>query len=162
MAYFRLSKAAEKWFEQIYTVPPFKVKWDMYYMCLVAGFASGRSSDPGPATDLVERWVEEYRPVSRLLIGLLVAAELKASKVPMTDSAMVKAEFRKLLDDSSSNDLSDTGMKRMNAYASGGFDYLTESRDQKPYALEEFLLSYPATINGLLTDLQVISGTAST
>jgi hypothetical protein len=146
VAYFRLRKDAEKWFDEIYAVPPFKVKWDMYYLCLMAGFASGRSSDPGPAGDLVERWVEEYRPVSRLLVGLLVASELKASKVPMGDTAQVKAEFKKLLEASSGNDLSDLGVRRMNAYASGGFEFLSESRDQKPFSLEEFLISYPALI----------------
>lgn len=146
MAYFRLRKDAEKWFEEIYAVPPFKVKMDMYYICLMAGFASGRSSDPGTAGDLVERWVEEYRPVSRYLIGLLVAAELKKSGVAMNDNAAVKAEFRRLLDTSSGNDLSDVGMRRMNAYASGGFDVLSEARDQRPFSLEEFLLSYPALI----------------
>lgn len=150
MAYFRLRKDAEKWFEQIYAVPPFKVKWDMYYLCLMAGLAAGRSSDPGPSTDLVEKWVEEYRPVSRYLIGLLVAAELKSSRVPVTDSAQVKAEFRRLLDVKSPNDLSDVGVRRMNAYASGGFEILSGSRDQKPFAVEEFLESFSAEIARIL------------
>ncbi|WP_395943308.1 hypothetical protein [Brevundimonas sp.] len=150
MAYFRLRKDAEKWFAQIYAVPPFKVKWDMYYLCLMAGLASGRATEPGPSTDLVERWVEEYRPVSRYLIGLLVAAELRSSGIAMEDKAAVKTEFKRLLDAKSPNDLSDVGVRRMNAYASGGFEYLSGARDQRPYAIEEFLESWPAEVASLL------------
>ena len=146
MANFRLRNDAEKWFADIYREPPFKVKWDMYYLCLMAGFASRRSSEGGSTTELVERWVEPYRPVSRFLIGLLVAAELKQTSVDFGDKTQVRALFRKLLDPKSPNDLTDLGVRRMNAYASGGYEYLAEVRDQKPYALEEFLQSYPALI----------------
>ena len=34
----------------------------------------------------------------------------------------------------------------MNAYASGGYEYLAENREQRPFYVEEFLQSYPAMI----------------
>jgi hypothetical protein len=146
MAYFRLRKDAEKWFREIADAPPFKVKWDVYYLCLMAGFASGRSSESTAATDLTERYVEEYRPARHFLIGLLVIAELKLTGVNRTDKAQVRELFKKLVQPNGTNDLTDFGMRRMNAYASGGWEYLAENRDQRPFYVEEFLQSYPALI----------------
>ena len=37
-------------------------------------------------------------------------------------------------------------MRRLNAYASGGYEYLAEQRDMKPYTAEEFIQSYTALI----------------
>jgi hypothetical protein len=146
VAYFRLRKDAEKWFREIADAPPFKVKWDVYYLCLMAGFASGRSSESTAATDLTERYVEEYRPARHFLIGLLVIAELKLTGVNRTDKAQVRELFKKLVQPNGTNDLTDFGMRRMNAYASGGWEYLAENRDQRPFYVEEFLQSYPALI----------------
>ena len=146
MAYFRLRKDAEKWFREIADDPPFKVKWDVYYLCLMAGFASGRSSESTAATDLTERYVEEYRPARHFLIGLLVIAELKLTGVNRADKAQVRELFKKLVQPNGTNDLTDFGMRRMNAYASGGWEYLAENRDQRPFYVEEFLQSYPALI----------------
>lgn len=146
MAYFRLRKDAEKWFREIAEGPPFKVKWDVYYLCLMAGFASGRSSESTAATDITERYVEEYRPARHFLIGLLVVAELKLTGINRTDKAQVRELFKKLVQPNGTNDLTDFGMRRMNAYASGGWEYLAENRDQRPFYVEEFLQSYPALI----------------
>lgn len=146
MAYFRLRKDAEKWFREIADAPPFKVKWDVYYLCLMAGFASGRSSESTAATDIFERYPEEYRPARHFLIGLLVIAELKLTGVNRSDKAQVRELFKKLVQPNGTNDLTDLGMKRMNAYASGGYEYLAENRDQRPFSVEEFLQSYPALI----------------
>ena len=146
MAYFRLRKDAEKWFREIAENPPFKVKWDIYYLCLMAGFAAGRSSESTAATDLTERFVEEYRPAKHFIIGLLVIAELKFTGVNRADKAQVRELFKKLVQPNGTNDLTDFGMRRMNAYASGGYEYLAENREQRPFYVEEFLQSYPAMI----------------
>jgi hypothetical protein len=151
MANFRLRKDAEKWFGEISNAPEIKVKWDIYYMCLMAGFASGRSSEAA-ATDMVERFVEEYRPVRHFLIGLLVVAELRLTKVDLTNRMQVRELFRKLIQPNGTNDLTDFGMRRMNAYASGGWEYLSENRDQRPYSIEEFMQSFPKLIERATAD----------
>jgi hypothetical protein len=152
MAYFRLRKDAEKWFREISDDPPFKVKWDIYYLCLMAGFASNRSSEVTAATDLTERFVEEYRPARHFLLGLLVTAELKLAGVNRADKAQVRELFKKLIHPNGTNDLTDFGMRRMNAYASGGWEYLAEMRDQRPYHVEEFMQSYPALLARAIGD----------
>jgi len=150
MAYFRLRADAQSWFSEIADAPPFRVKFDVYYLCLLAGFASGRASELSgaahPATDLVEKFVEDYRAASRLIIGLLVTAELRKSGIDVSEKAQVRALFKRLVDSESPNSLTDLGMRRLNAYASGGYEYLAEQRDMKPYTAEEFIQGYQTLI----------------
>lgn len=150
MAYFRLRTDAQSWFSEIADSPPFRVKFDVYYLCLLAGFASGRATELAgavhPATDLVEKFVEDYRPASRLIIGLLVTAELRKSGIDVSEKAQVRALFKRLVDSESPNSLTELGMRRLNAYASGGYEYLAEQRDMKPYTAEEFIQSYTTLI----------------
>jgi len=147
MARFRMRNDARTWFNQIADFEHFKVDFDQYYLCLMAGFASGRSNENAPTTEMVDHFVEEYKPASRFLIGLLVIAELKKSGIDVTERPAVRALFKRLVDPHSPNQLTDEGMRRMNAYASGGYDHLSEQRDTKPYSGEEFLRDYVQLIH---------------
>ena len=77
MARFRMRNDARTWFKQIADFEHFKTDFDQYYFCLMAGFASGRSTETGTTSEMVENFVEDYKEASRFLIGLLVVAELK-------------------------------------------------------------------------------------
>ncbi|WP_027168793.1 hypothetical protein [Mesorhizobium sp. WSM3224] len=147
MARFRIRKDAQAWFNKIEDFEHFKVDFDQYYLCLMAGFASGRSNDSAPTTEMVDHFVKEYKPASRFLIGLLVIAELNKSGIGVTERAAVRALFKRLVDPHSPNQLTEEGMRRMNAYASGGYDYLSEKRETKPYSGEEFLRDYVQLID---------------
>jgi hypothetical protein len=142
MARFRMRNDARVWFSQISGFAHFKVDFDLYYLCLMAGFASGRSSETGPSTEMVDHFVEEYKPASRFLIGLLVIAELKKGGIDVSEKQPVREQFKRLVAPHSPNQLTDEGMRRMNAYASGGYDFLSEQRDIKPHSGEEFLRDY--------------------
>jgi hypothetical protein len=52
-----------------------------------------------------------------------------------------------LVDPQSPNQLTDDGMRRMNAYASGGYDFLAERRETKPFTGEEFLRDFVQLID---------------
>lgn len=147
MARFRMRNDAKAWFEKIAKFEHFKVDFDQYYLCLMAGFASGRSTEGGASTEIVEAFVEEYKPASRFLIGLLVIAELKKSGIDVSEQGAVRTLFKRLVSPQSPNSLTDEGMRRMNAYASGGYDYLAEKRETKPYSGEEFLRDYVQLID---------------
>ncbi len=152
MARFRMRNDARTWFSQINDFEQFRVDFDQYYLCLMAGFASGRSTEGGASTEMVEAFVEEYKPASRFLIGLLVIAELKKGGIDVSERTAVRALFKRLVDPQSPNSLTDEGMRRMNAYASGGYDYLSEQRETKPYSGEEFLRDYVQLIGEAATD----------
>jgi len=146
MARFRMRNDARTWFKQIADFEHFKVDFDQYYLCLMAGFASGRSNETGTTTEMVENFVEDYKEASRFLIGLLVMAELKKAGIEIFERDSVRDMFKRLVDPHSPNQLTDEGMRRMNAYASGGYDYLSEQRETKPYSGEEFLRDYAQLI----------------
>jgi len=148
MARFRMRNDARTWFKQIADFEHFKTDFDQYYLCLMAGFASGRSNETGTTTEMVESFVEDYKEASRFLIGLLVMAELKKAGIEIFERDSVRDMFKRLVDPHSPNQLTDEGMRRMNAYASGGYDYLSEQRETKPYSGEEFLRDYAQLIEG--------------
>jgi hypothetical protein len=156
MASFRLRNDAEAWFSEIERSPHIRSKFDLYYFCLMAGFASGRVNEAqlGSATskEFIDYFIEDYKPASRLLIGLLVIAEMKYRGIDVTEKAAVRTLFKELVDANNGNNyLTEDGMRRMNAYASGGFDYLAERRESKPYTIEAFLRDYVNLVNEAAT-----------
>ncbi len=151
MAMFKIRNDAEKWFSEIERSAHIRSKFDLYYFCLMAGFASGRSSEVGlvgtGSKEFIDYFIDDYKAASRLLIGLLVVAEMNYKGIDVTEKSSVRALFKQLVDASNGNNhLTEEGMKRMNCYASGGFEYLAERRDTKPYSSEEFLRDYVALI----------------
>ena len=142
MARFRIREDARKWFKNISGTAPFSVEFDQYYLCLMAGFASGRTHDSGATDELVESFVDEYKAASRFLVGLLITAELKKNGINVEERDSVRALFQVLVDPQSPNQMTTEGMRRMNAYANGGYEYLAEQRDAKPSSSDEFLRDY--------------------
>lgn len=146
MARFRMRNEARAWFKSVATFEHFRWDFDQYYLCLMAGFASGRSNETGATTEMTDTFVEGYKEASRFLIGLLVMAELRTAGIDISERDSVRDMFKRLVDPHSPNQLTDWGMRRMNAYASGGYDYLAEQREQRPQSGEELLRDYPQLI----------------
>lgn len=150
---FRLRNDAEKWFSELDGKEPIKTKFDLYYFCLLAGLASGRSADisTGPSSkEIVDDFILDYKPAARMLIGLLVIAEVKRGGIDLDEKASVREVFKRLVTPASNTNLTVDGMRAMNAYASGGYDYLTESRTTPPTSADEFLRDYVTIIDTAL------------
>ena len=141
---FRLREDAERWFSALDGKEPTKTKFDLYYFCLMAGLASGRTSDaPGlGAREIVDDFIQDYQPAQRLLIGLLVVSEVRRGGIDLSEKEAVRAVFSHLVTPESKTQLTDEGMRCMNAYASGGYDFLSESRDTAPASPEEFVRDF--------------------
>lgn len=143
---FRLRADAEKWFSELDGKEPTRSKFDLYYFCLVVGLTARRYVDPaaaGVATkEFVNDFINDYKPAQRLLIGLLVVAEVKRGGIDLDEKASVREIFKRLVTPSTVTNLTDEGMRCMNAYASGGYEFLAERRDTKPTSPEEFLRDY--------------------
>ena len=103
MARFRLRNDAKTWFKKIANFEHFKTDFDQYYLCLLAGFASNRSNEKPPTTEMVEHFVDDYKEASSFLIGLLIIAELKKSAIDVSDRAAVRTMFKRLVDPRSPN-----------------------------------------------------------
>ena len=143
---FRMRQDAENWFSNIRDQKPIQTKFDLYYFCLMVGLATGRRSDPvkrcPTVTDFVDNFVKDYKPYQRLIIGLLIRAELSRQGISVNEKDEVRRLFVELVDPMSPTNLTDTGMERINEYSSGGYDYLAEKLNSKPYHVEEFLRTY--------------------
>jgi len=150
MASFRIREDAYKWLSEVERDLPGSTIFDLFYFCLVAGLISSRSSEAsqlGVSTkEMVDYFVIDYKPASSFLIAMLVVAELKREGIDVTEDGAVRDVFRRLVAPGVENRLTDEGTKRMNAYASGGYEYLAEHRDQKPASGEEFLRDFAALI----------------
>ena len=145
---FRLREDAERWFRALDGKEPAKTKFDLYYFCLMAGLASGRTSDATGfgAREIIDEFIQDYQPAQRLLIGLLVTAEVRRGGIDLDEKTAVRAVFRRLITPGSKTQLTDEGMRCMNAYASGGYDFLSESRDSAPASPEEFIRDFVGLI----------------
>ena len=146
---FRLREDAERWFSALDGKEPTKTKFDLYYFCLMAGLASCRTSDAAEmgAREIVDEFIQDYQLAQRLLVGLLVAAEVRRGGIDLSEKAAVRTVFRRLVTPGSKTQLTDEGMRCMNAYASGGYDFLSESRDVAPASPEEFVRDFVGLID---------------
>jgi hypothetical protein len=147
---FRLRKDTKKWFKHIEKELP--LGFDMYYLCLMAGLASGRKEDVAAddATDLVNDFPREYRSKGRIIIALFLSRELKALGIRLSERSTLHSEIQKLIDPLSSSHLTDIGMKEINRYSFGGFDVLTEWFQDQPRNIETFLPLYKQRLDETL------------
>lgn len=141
---FRIRHDTRDWFSKLKKQkPPINTDFDLYYLCLMMGLASKNKNTPDPShsTDFRDRFVKQHEHQQNLIIGLLIQAELSDYGLTLDDKNQAKKIVDKLIDPNSITNLTDTGMDKMNAYASGGFDYL-QSEMLKPHFAEEFLIRY--------------------
>lgn len=146
---FRLKSEVDDWFSNIHKQGPLKTKFDLYYFCLMAGFSANKktSSMESIASEITDNFVNEYKPVQRLIIGLLIVCEIKRLGIEITNKEEVQEILTRYTTPESLTHLTDDGLKQLNCYASGGFEYLTEVFPTKPHTLEEFLRRYTQVID---------------
>jgi len=143
--YFQLRKDAEKWFASIADSFSTAPKWDMYYLCLMAGFAAGKpmSFEPGTTGDLVDYYPGEYKARGRLLVGLLLTTDLAERGIALKERDSVYRRIANLVRSESPSYLSDDGVKLMNQYANRGYEVLREHWEgERPQTIEGFLRRY--------------------
>ena len=147
---FYLRNDTEQWFSHIKDQKPYiDTKFDLYYFCLMVGLVAGNKSPVtarSEATEITKSFVKAFIPVQKLIIGLLISAELKRLGVGVSEKEQVYRILTELVDPDSSNKLTEYGVNKLNEYASGGFDILSEELPSKPYSVEDFLRSYVSLI----------------
>lgn len=151
---FRLRKDTREWFKYLKKSRDqgFDLDFDMYYLCLMAGLATGRKEEVPQAetTDLVNEFPGNYRSRGRIIIALFLTREIKAMGIKMSEKRMLHSTIRGLVDPLSSSHLSDAGMKELNKYAFGGFEVLTEWFQERPRVIEAFLPLYKKYLDSVL------------
>lgn len=148
--YFQFRRDADRWFKDISSHYP--TKFDLYYLCAIAGIAAGRKTtvESDQVTDLVEYYPGDFKTRGRLLVGLLLCAELESLGITLEEREEVYGRIRGLLDPNSQSCLNDEGVKLMNQYANGGFDALCEYFSDRPRTAETFVQMYTKCIRELM------------
>ena len=144
---FKLHNSAPRWGEKLMSKDsPIKTQFDIYYLSLLVGVGTCRSSDINSADvhDLIRTVTEPFVPYRHLLAGLLLVSELTNSRLPLT-KPLVKTKVSELLDSHSQTFLSDASIEIMNGYAYGGFEAL---REKMPVVSDahDFLIWYYTTM----------------
>src|SRR6185312_4604303 len=123
-----------KWFADIRS--HYSTDFDVYYLCLMAGIASGRKERFEHGIDLIEHFPKEFKAGGRLLVGLLLAAVLKARGIELTEREAVSRNVRGMVE-ATPFSLSADGVRLMNQYAYGGWLALCECfSDDRPRSPE--------------------------
>ena len=148
--YFKLRKDAKNWFSDI--SKSFSIDFDIYYFCLMAGFAEGRLERDGgdKSSDLVDYFPGEYRSRGDLLLAQLIRQELRRFKIKLDNQSGVRKKIGELILAKSPSCLTDEGVKLMNAYASGGYEVLLEYFDDRPRTVETFIRNYHKCLNKIV------------
>ena len=137
---FRLSKDAREWFRDL--EDGFEIDFDMYYLCLMAGLATGKkeSVSTTQAPELVDYFPAAYRSKGRVIVALFLSKELEALGISMSERDQVYGQIAKLVDPLTPSGLSHMGMEEMNRYSYGGFAVLAnEWFEARPRIMEVFL-----------------------
>jgi hypothetical protein len=90
----------------------------------------------------------------------LIVAELQRQGINVQEKAAVRDTIQTLVDPQSPTNLTVEGLRMLNAYASGGYDYISQMRSSKPYTTEEFLRDFVGLVGKAATDNPAWEGTS--
>jgi hypothetical protein len=154
---FRIRSDCRRWFQRILGRSELKLLFDPYYMCFLIGIAAGHRTKPTEggidAPAFVDSSPRPYDQQQRLLLGLMLAAELRRAQIDLGDRASVNQVVSDL---AGIGGLTAAGVSVMNGYASGGFDKLMTLYDgEEPWSLEEFMPRFLRILEGLMAESDI-------
>lgn len=152
---FRIKRDAKKWFKDVTGSGPLSLDFDIWYLCLMAGLASGRKVDVPVAetSELVDYFPGKFESRGRVIVAAFIGRELAQRGIKMTERKALHTAIAGLVSPRSPSHLSDEGMHEINRYAHGGFDYLVENFDDRPRTLDTFLPIYKQLIDGAVATM---------
>lgn len=151
---FRLRLDARAWFKDLRDQGVFKVDFDAFYFCFIAGVAARRKeSVPLDETaELVAYFPDRYASRGKLLVGLFLKSELELLGVSMDERREVHSTIAQLVTPEAPNFLSDDGVREFNRYAYGGYEQLIEWFEDRPRSLETFLRAFRRRLESSLVE----------
>jgi len=149
---FRLRLDARQWFKDLRDQNVFRIDFDVFYFCFIAGVATGtKESVPLDETaELVAYFPDKYKARGKLLVGLFLKSELELLGVSMDERREVRRTIASLVTPEAQNFLSDGGVREFNKYAHGGYEKLIEWFEDRPRSLETFLRGFKRKIDGAI------------
>lgn len=146
---FQRRPEMDVWFAHLHKDSSLELLFDNYYLSLMIGFASLRDDPMTGGEELLRRFPALYLPVGKLIVGLLLIAETEKLGKKLTNKGDVEFLVNQYLDPNDANNLNEAGFERLNRYANGGFNYLVETLNDKPYHADSFLAWYSEQLRSL-------------
>ncbi|ANH08455.1 hypothetical protein [Shinella sp. HZN7] len=155
MVPFRVRKDAKSWFKDLYRDKSFKIDFDTFYFCFIAGVATGRKRAMAgeDTSEMIDYFPQPYGASSKILVGLFLSAEMEKLGLVMTERERVHLEIAKLVRHDSSNHLTAAGVGEFSQYAHGGFDVLLEWFDDRPRSLDTFERQFKRKLDAQLSNV---------
>ena len=146
---FRVRLDARHWFKDLREQGAFKVDFDAFYFCFMAGVTSRRKElvSPDETAELVAYFPDRYKSRGKLLVALFIKSELELLGVSMDERREVHSTISKLVTPEATNFLSDDGVREFNKYAHGGYDQLIEWFEDRPRSLDTFVRAYKRKVD---------------
>lgn len=158
---FRLRKEARDWFKDLRDrEKSFKIDFDSYYFCFLAGIAFPRKRTADDAADLVDHFPANYGPRGKLLVALFLTAELKALGLAFNEKKAVHSAISRFVDPNAPHHMSEEGIREFNKYAHGGYEVLLEWFEDRPRSIDTFLRLFKTKLDehlgsSYVTDLAI-------
>jgi hypothetical protein len=146
---FYLRKDVSDWFKHLQsTFDTGAPKFDMYYLCLMAGMATKNliRTEASDLTELTDRFPGPYKKRAHLIVGTFLAREAARLGITLSDKEAVREHVARLVNPADPY-LSPDGLGLLNRYCHGGADVLMEWFDPAPRYAETFLPRFRDKIN---------------
>ena len=144
--YFRIRTDAEDFFRHaIDKKRGLQIKWDAYYLCLMAGVKSNsldRSLKAADTNGFIEYFPEDYKPHQSLIVATVLDHHLREQmKIDYSKKDRINTAMARYTDASEMTWLNAEGIKIFNQYASGGYNVISQDwlKGDKPRDLETWL-----------------------
>lgn len=126
----------------------FKLAFDYYYLCLIAGLKNQRLSNKDKVSSdyFIDYFPGTYRNISEIIVGLLISAEMNRRDIDVNNRDNIEQLILELIDHNSPNKLSDIGIEKLNCYAAGGLEILMD-KIPRTKSLPAFIMDYHGVIN---------------
>ena len=140
---FRMPDQVQLWFKDIFKKESSSLKyvWDLYYLCLLMGLSDGNRLPMQNPKEMVDYFIEEYKRSQRLIISLMVTAELNGLAIKFTEKELVKKQLENYLTADNQSNLTNAGFEAMNEYAWSGFQILCQHM-AAPKHFPTFIIEY--------------------
>ena len=143
---FKLPRECRSYFSRFIgsgTKGKLETLFDEYYICLMLGFARGRTDEEPDLepSEFYRSFPADYKESGYFVSALLIATEVIYNEVNVSDEGELENLITKIIDPQAESKLSDYGIDLLNIYASVGMDII-KSEMLEHINLEEFYQEY--------------------
>jgi hypothetical protein len=141
---FKMSHESKMYFNKLSEAQhgKFKVQFDFYYLCLMAGFQSKDKRECKGGEEFIAEFPGIYVSQRRHITGLLIATELERNKIDINNRERLEKVMLSLVKPDTPTKLSLQGERLMDEYAEKGFKLIAEKIPSPPANMDAFLINY--------------------